>query len=99
MTQWDRRQADTLADAIGKHITRHPAQAAENAKLALIRKAVDDASHTVQTSSGDLFRHRAEVCAICRGSKLYECDVPAGWSSNCALIHSNASEFGDLGSR
>lgn len=99
MTQWDRRQADTLADAIGKHITKRPDMAAENAQLAVIRKAVDGASHTIQTTAGDLYRYRAEVCAICRGSKLYECDVPVGWSKNCALLHTNASEFGDLGSR
>jgi hypothetical protein len=97
MTQWDRREADTLADAIGKHIAKHPEPSAENAKLGVIRIAVDGASHTVQTSAGDLHRYRSEVCAICRAAQLYPCDVPAGWSKNCALVYSNASEFGALG--
>ena len=96
MPDWERRNADTLADAIGKHIRSHPEMVEDNALLAIIQEAVDAAANTVSTTSGELNRQRALVCAICRGSKLYECDVPEGWSPNCAFVFTNTTSFGGL---
>lgn len=96
MTNWERKEADILAEAIGKHRKSHPNQVDDNGLLAVIEKAVDERSHTVATSPDDLRRYRALVCAICRGSKLYECDVPDGWSKNCAFIIANTTQFGPI---
>jgi tRNA threonylcarbamoyladenosine modification (KEOPS) complex Pcc1 subunit len=93
MSNWERREADTLADAIGKHVKANPELVKENRLLSVIKLSVDAASTTVNTSAADLSRYRAEVCAICRGSTLYECDVAEGWSSACAFVFTNASEF------
>lgn len=96
MPNWERKNADVLANAISKHIRSHTDMEEDNDLLAIVLEAIDDASNTVATTAGELNRHRAVVCAICRGSKLYECDVPEGWSSNCAFIFSNTTEFGGL---
>jgi hypothetical protein len=89
MANWERREADTLAEAIGKHCRRNPHMVDDNELLALVQDAVDAAAHTISTNSGYLRRHRELVCAICRGSQLYACDVPDFWSENCALICSD----------
>lgn len=96
MSNWVRKEADILADAIGKHIRNNPDLHVVNQRLAKIRIMVDGASITVNTTQGELVRYRTLVCAECRGSKLYECDVPVGWSANCALIFHNTSQFSDL---
>jgi hypothetical protein len=93
LSNWERREADTLAEAIGKHIKANPELVKENRLLSVIKLSVDVASTTVNTNEADLIRYRAEVCAVCRGSTLYECDVAVGWSGNCAFVFSNASEF------
>ena len=96
MPNWERRNADVLADAISKHIRSHPHMVDDNELLSIVKDAIDSAASTVLTTQVELNRHRAVVCAICRGSKLYECDVPQGWSSNCAFIFANTTEFGGL---
>ena len=96
MANWERREADTLADAIGKHRRRHPHLVEDNQLLAIVQVVIDESANTISTNSGDVQRHRAVVCAICRGSQLYACDVADGWSENCALISSNTSKFGPL---
>jgi hypothetical protein len=96
VSNWERRDADTLADAIGKHIKANPDLVKENQLLSVIKLTVDAASTTVNTNAGELHRFRADVCAICRNSNLYECDVAEGWSSECAFVFSNASQFADL---
>jgi hypothetical protein len=96
MAHWERREADTLAEAIGKHRKNNPRLTEQNALLALIQAAVDDSASTVNTTAGTLSLHRAQVCAICRGSNLYTCDVAEGWSNNCAMIFANTTEFSPL---
>jgi hypothetical protein len=96
MSNWERKEADVLADAIGKHRRNHPHLVQDNELLAVIEKAVDECANTVATTTTDLRRYRAQVCAVCRNSKLYECDVPEGWSQNCALIFFNTTSFGAL---
>jgi hypothetical protein len=96
MPNWERRNADVLADAISKHIRTNPEMVEDNALLTIIQEAVDGASNTVTTTTGDLHRCRAAICAICRGSKLYVCDVDEDWSPNCAFIYANTTEFGGL---
>ena len=96
MANWERREADTLAEAIGKHRRNNPHLVEENAKLELVQREVDLAASTVTTTAGTLGRHRAQVCAICRASQLYSCDVPSGWSDNCAMVYTNATGFSPL---
>jgi hypothetical protein len=96
MSNWDRRNADTLADAIAKHIRNHPDMVEDNVLLAIVQQAADEAANTVTTTSGELNRQRAVVCAICRSSKLYECDLPMGWSENCAFVCANTTAFAGL---
>ena len=92
MANWERKQANTLADAIDRHRRNHPHLVRENELLARIQVVVDRASKTVATSAQELGRCRASVCDICRNAALYDCDVPNGWSANCALIAQNAIE-------
>lgn len=96
MPNWERREADTLAEAIGKHRRSNPRLLDSNLRLAAIEKLVDEAANTVATSAGDLKRFRSQVCAVCRGCKLYACDVQQGWTESCTLVHANASEFSPL---
>jgi hypothetical protein len=96
VSNWNRREADTLAEAICKHIRSHPNLTVENELLESVQLEVDAASTTVNTNSAELSRFRSKVCAICRGSSLYECDVDEGWSVDCALIFTNTTQFGDL---
>lgn len=93
MANWERKNADTLADAIDKHLKRQPQEGRDEKLLSIIRIALDQAANTVTTSASTLNRHRAEVCAICRGSKLYECNVSEGWSTSCAFVNTNTSDF------
>lgn len=95
MSNWERREADTLADAISKHRRNNPDMVHENARLAIVQKAVDGAANTVATTAGDLHRHRTQVCAICRSSNLNDCDIPQGWSDNCAFVRNN-TDYGSL---
>lgn len=96
MPHWERKNAFVLADAIAKHIRNHPDKTEDNELLSIVLDAIDAASNTVNTTQGELSRQRAVVCAICRGAKLYECDVPEGWSPNCAFVFSNTTEYGGL---
>jgi len=96
LANWERREADTLAEAIGKHLRKNPDRAVENQLLVLVQKAVDEASTTVSTTPGELTRFRSLVCTACRAGKLYTCDVPQGWSENCAFVYANTTEFGQL---
>ena len=96
LANWERREADTLAEAIGKHLRRNPDMAVENQLLVLVQKAVDEASTTVSTTPGELTHFRSMVCMACRAGKLYNCDVPQGWSENCAFVYSNTTEYGQL---
>lgn len=96
MSEWERRNADTLADAIGKQIRNHPELVEENALLLVIQEAVDTAANSVSTTPGELNKQRANVCTICRRSKLYECDVAEGWSPTCAFVFANTTNFGGL---
>jgi hypothetical protein len=96
MSNWERKNVDTLADAIAKQIRNHPEMVEVNVLLVIAQQAADEAANTVTTTSGELNRLRAVVCAICRGSKLYECDVPKGWSENCAFVYANNTAFAGL---
>jgi hypothetical protein len=96
MPNWERKNADTLADAISKHIRNHPDMVEDNELLAVIQQAADEAANTATTTAAELNRQRAVVCAICRGSMLYECDVPEGWSENCAFVYANTTAFAGL---
>jgi hypothetical protein len=93
---WERKETDTLAEAIVKHLKRNPDMAVENQLHVLVQKAVDDASTTVSTTPGELMRFQSMVCTACRAGKLYKCDVPQGWSEDCAFVCSYTTEFGQL---
>ena len=96
MSNWERRHADTLAVAISTHRKFNPGLEGINRRLADVQVDVMQAAKTVTTTAGELNCHRAKVCQICRPATLYVCDVPAGWSDNCALVSANATEFGTI---
>ncbi len=96
MANWERRRADTLAAAILNHRKRFPGQGCSNQRLQDVHIVVARAARTQLTTADDLKDHRARVCDICRGFTLYACDVPQGWSDNCALVCANAPECGVL---
>ncbi len=96
MSNWERKEADNLADAIGKHIRSNPDLAEANELLAEIRLAVATASQRVDTNAEELNRYRSTVCKICRDASLYECDVEERWSVNCTFVFANTTQFGDL---
>ena len=96
MANWERKEADTLAEAIDKHRKNNPHLVQENAQLAFIQKAVNEAANTIATTAGDLARHRGHVCSVCRSSRLMDCDVAQGWSENCAFIRANTTQYGAL---
>jgi hypothetical protein len=96
MANWERREADTLAAAIKTHRKTNPALDGVNRRLEVVQIVVARAAKTVATTGSELNSHRALVCRICRDSALYACDVPVGWSMNCALVSANASDFGVL---
>lgn len=96
MSHWDYKNADTLADAISKHVRSHPDMVEDNELLGTIQKVADEAANTVTTTSIELNRQLAVVRAICRRSGLHECNVHKGWSENCAFHFINTTEFGGL---
>ena len=96
MTHWDRREAGILADALAGHCKTSPQAPAENALLVDIRNKAVKASQTVTTTFADLNHLRARVCSVCRGVKLYSCDVPHGWSGNCGLLASQTKPGGPV---
>jgi hypothetical protein len=96
MTHWARKATDTLAEALNRHIRDNPELTEENRQLQAIYLSVQRASGTIATTEGELQRFRASVCEVCRRHEMYECDVPSGWSENCALVFNNTTYFGDL---
>lgn len=96
MPHWERRHADALASAINAHRTIHPGLEGINRRLEAIQVAVTHSAKTVSTTAGELVKHRAQVCEVCRPATLYVCDVPKGWSDQCAFLSANATEFGKL---
>ena len=96
MSNWERRDADTLADAIIKHRKRHLSNTTEDLLLEQIQHSFDAASNTVLTSESDLVKLRSKLCTVCRNARLYECDIPSGWSANCTFIFVNTSTFTPL---
>jgi hypothetical protein len=47
MANWERREADTLTDAIDKHRQKNPHLIEDNELLAIVQDTVDDAANTV----------------------------------------------------
>ena len=96
MTNWDRKRADALAYAIDRHVKERPHYGEDNELLQVVREALGEASKTTDTASIDLHRYHSVVCAVCRGSGLYDCDVDHGLSHNCTFLSANTSHFGDF---
>jgi hypothetical protein len=96
MTNWDRREAGLLADAIGKHCQKHPDQVGDDNWLMVIRIAADNASTTIDTSGADIAILRSQICSICLRLKLYDCNAPTERLRDCELVRANASEFAAL---
>lgn len=93
MAHWERRRADTLAAALLTHRKKYPGQGFVSQRLEDVQVVVAQAARTIATTADELHAHRAQVCEICRGFVLYACDVPRGWSDNCALVNANISEL------
>jgi hypothetical protein len=90
MGQWERKGAARLAGAIYSHSAKNKISTNEYfIKLEVVYKEINSASVTVSTDAQELQRLRNRVCEICRKHELYECDLPEGWSINCALLNAN----------
>jgi hypothetical protein len=93
LTDWNRKNANTLLGAITHHLRRRSVEGgmedAQSERLAGACKELDFASNLPNSSNAKLKQLRSVVCSECRGNCLYVCDVASGWSDNCALIKNN----------
>jgi hypothetical protein len=96
MTNWARKEFATLAEAIAIHRETFAGPSAVNEVLSHIQQDAAAAATMAGVKEADLSRCRASLCAVCRATKLYECDVPSGWSFSCAFLHSNTTFFGSI---
>lgn len=86
---WDRKEAVALADAISHRRMTCSENIEQNQLFACIGKDVATASQTDMTDAGRLERLRLRVCELCRANKMYDCDVPQGWTSRCSFLKAN----------
>jgi hypothetical protein len=89
ISDWNRKNANTLLDGLLRHFKRTDGEVVQIARLASVRADLELASKSVRTDSVKLSQYRSAVCKECREHSLYACDVPSGWSSNCAFIAEN----------
>lgn len=90
MTDWTRKNLDTLSEALTVHLSSGHSTESYAYILIDASKLAHKGAKEFQQSEHRLDVIRASVCAVCRLHKLYECDVPFGWSPNCALLKKNA---------
>ena len=90
ISDWHRKNANTLLDALLHHCQRAGAEITQDSPFAAVRKTLEGASTSSHTNFAKLSQCRAADCDECRKHALYECDCPSGRSTNCALIRDNS---------
>lgn len=88
VSDWDRKNLSSLVDAINVHLNEPTMPGAVGGRLKQIGERARAASKTAQTSVYLLSGVRAELCEVCRGHALHECNVRNGWSPACAFLSS-----------
>ena len=86
MTYWTQKELDALAAALQAHLSLAPWNDKSSYLLVDARKRAHAASELPLPCERTLSETRATVCRVCRDERLYKCDVPVGWSMNCALL-------------
>jgi hypothetical protein len=76
----------TLAGALETHLITTQWSEQHGYLLVDARNRANAARENIHIAEKTLHDIRANVCRVCRQYQLYECDVPAGWSINCALL-------------
>lgn len=89
MSNWTQKDLDSLAAALEAHLTANPWSDQHGYLLIDARKRAHVESQHPHTDDRILNELRSMVCSVCRQHRLYECDLPEGWSPNCALIKKN----------
>lgn len=89
MSIWEHKAADEIAGAVEKHIRSSSANSQHGYQLIGIYKAAKKAAITDQTNAENLSEIKTNLCSLCRGQALYECDVAEGWSAKCAFLKQN----------
>jgi hypothetical protein len=83
MSQWSRKKLDVLRYSVDEELKSLPNLDHKTWELFLIAHRI---SKSVRKSEEDLKQCRSHMCEVCRGHQMYTCDVPVGWSPNCAFI-------------
>ncbi len=96
MASWDSREIENLEMAIAKHRRDNPQEGECDLLLAAVQHAAEAVLDLVSVPEDALNQQRTQLCALCRGFTLYDCDVAKGWSKNCTFIFANTTEFGSL---
>lgn len=89
MTDWARKRLDTLSEALTVYLSSGHSTEPYAYLLIDARKKAHRCSTVFQPNEGQLDLARASVCKVCREHRMYECDVPFGWSPNCAFLREN----------
>jgi len=89
VTDWDRKNLSSLADAVRIRLNEPAIPGSAARSLRQIGARACEASKTAQSSVYLLSEVRGELCEVCRGHALYDCNVRQGWSPVCAFLHQN----------
>jgi hypothetical protein len=90
MGVWERKNLFNLAYAISNHLNKNENdERAYYESIQTIEKGISIGSLNISNPEPQLRSARLQVCEICRKYELYKCDVPEGWSSNCAFLKAN----------
>ncbi len=89
MTDWNRKHASEIANAIHNWQTEIAKPANARDRLARIFVLARDTSRYVPATDPALDNVKQQLCEVCRREKLYVCDQKVGWSPNCAFLKAN----------
>lgn len=87
MADWDRKNLNTLHGAINNSVSAIGVLDMRKVQLIGIKNQF---SMSLGNEAKTLRKCRVDLCEVCRGNKMYECDVKEGWSPTCAFIKANS---------
>lgn len=96
MLQWEIREAEVMVQALAMHCRDNPDDLEVNLQLLDLQDTAEAAIAEEAPATTDLAALRTQLCALCRGNRLYACDVATGWSGNCTFVFANTTEFSSL---
>jgi hypothetical protein len=89
-TNWAFKNLDALHHALDEELKFHNQLDRKTVELVSIKNSIIldigmvDAGHLLAFC-------RSKMCEVCREHLLYTCDVPEGWSPNCAFLKRHES--------